>query len=953
MNQLKELTASGNSVWYDGMRRSLATSGLLKRLVEEDGVTGVILGLSSFEKALGGTDEYDEDIARLRREGRGEEEIIAALAASDARCAADELFRAYEASGKTDGMVSVWLPPHTLNDIEKTAEAAKRLLDSIGRPNISVRVPATASGIAAAEELVYSGVSVNLTEVFSVSRYQSAAFSYVKALERRVRAGRPVDSVFGCVSVPISPVDVEMAAVVEDALKRITSHDTVAILRELSWRVALYNAKLVYLKHEDVFRGKTFHDLEKNGARPQRIVWEGTLPKGAHLDALLYAEGLCGGKTITAMALETMLAFRERGAVKERLKEGQAPAHKALKELDDLGLGLDLAASRLQEAALRDESALWEGLLKTVSERGAEALLGRPSLAPAPALWTGASLDAVRTLADGDFPARLWAKDESLWARSADDAVKRTIRNALGWLSAPAMMEELKGGLFTFAEEVRKAGFTECVLLGMGGSSLAPLVFGETFGPRRGYPRLTVLDTTDPEAVLGVAEGRERVEITRKLFIVSSKSGSTIEPLSLFEYFYSILKGIKGERAGENFIAITDPGTALEGFSRKYSFRRLFLNWRDIGGRFSALSYFGLLPAALSGIDVGSILRHALIMRAAVEPSVPPLKNPGLQLGALLAGFYNEGRDKVTFFLSDEISAFALWIEQLMAESTGKEGRGLIPITGEPVGKPSEYANDRVFVDISLKKTDEAVSRKLDALSKAGHPVLRFTLRDPYEIGAEFLRWEVAIAAAGMVMGINPFDQPDVESSKRLAMERLGRGAEKEHHEWAVLGSKLLKVHFGRAAKTGIKEKTSLKEALGAFLGLVREREYMGLLPYFNPMDKKAGASFGRIRKALRDKTGAAVLFGWGPRYLHSTGQLHKGGPDSGSFVIIAHGAVKDAPVPESHFTFSGLERSQAFGDMEALDSRGRRVILVDLKDPSEKSVKEAVELFEGVSIKG
>lgn len=955
------------------MRRSVASSGLLKRLVEEDGVTGAIIAFDRIDRAVRGTDEYDEEIFRLKSGGTSIEDIALSILSTDSKLASDCLLGVYESSGKRDGIVTVPLPPVFLNDLEKAVEGAKRLLVLIDRPNISIRLPATAQGIAAAEELTYAGINVSLTDVFSVSRYQVAAFSYVKGLERRARSGRPVDSVFGSVSFHLSPIDVATSFLIDEALKRITSHDAAAILRNLSWKVALFAARLVYLKHEDVFGGMTFREAEKSGARPQVIVWEETAPRAAHLDPLMYAEGLSGGNTITAFSLETLFAFREgraaragRGGVggiggrqTDRVKEGLAEAHRAIKELEDLGLSLDSVASRLEEESAKKGMESYEALLNTVSERAGELSRKAGVQAPSGAALEGASLEAARLLMEKDFPAKLWAKDPALWIKPGDEAGRRIVRGALGWLSSPAMMEDLQGGLRSFSEEVRKAGLTECVLLGMGGSSLAPLVLSETFGAGKPREALTVLDTTDPEAVLSVV--KERSDVMGKLFIVSSKSGSTIEPLSLFEYFYSLLKELKGEKAGENFVAITDPGTALEGFSRKYSFRRTFLNWKDIGGRFSALSYFGLVPAALIGVDVEKLLCHALSMRAAIEPSVAPLKNPALSLGALLAGHYAAGRDKVTFFLSKEIASFGLWIEQLMAESTGKEGKGLVPITGELPGKPSEYSNDRVFVQISLKETDEAASKKLNALSKAGHPVLRFMLKDPYELGGEFLRWEAAIAAAGAAIGINPFDQPDVELSKMIAMERLGKregeeggrakGAPRAPHEREVFPGKHLTAHFGKKTflmmSAHLKEKASVKEALSLFLGLVRERDYVAVLPYFNPMDKKANEAFGKIRKLVRERTGAPVQFGWGPRYLHSTGQLHKGGADNGVFLLFAHGPIKDAPVPGSHFTFSDLERSQAYGDTVALDSKGRRVVIVDLQDPGAQATKEALHLFE------
>ncbi|MBI5969758.1 MAG: glucose-6-phosphate isomerase [Deltaproteobacteria bacterium] len=545
------------------------------------------------------------------------------------------------------------------------------------------------------------------------------------------------------------------------------------------------------------------------------------------------------------------------------------------------------------------------------------------------------------------FSERLLAKDASLWSRSP--AAQRLIKNALGWLDMPEWMAERLDEITAFAEGIKSAGFKHAVVLGMGGSSLAPLVMAATFGVKKGYPELIVLDSTDPDALRSVAK---KINPSKTLFIVSSKSGTTIEPLSFFEYFYAKIKDIKGERAGENFIAITDSNTPLEGFYRKYSMRRLFTNPSDIGGRYSALSYFGLVPAAVCGINISKLLWHANMSAIAMQHNVRAVENRGLMLGATLGALAKSGRDKATFFLSKEISAFGLWIEQLIAESTGKDGLGIVPVAGEPIGQPSSYGPDRVFIHIGLKGRDN-IETRLKRLEEAGHPVLRFELKDIYELGGEFFRWETAIAAASCALAINPFDQPDVESAKKLTAARLAKVSAAKTPltlPGVCVKGKKTAVCFGKKTmsllkKNGLKKPTP-KSALAGFFNLVNNGDYIGVLSYLNPFDAEVVRELMKLRKKSRSVKKSAVQMGYGPRYLHSTGQLHKGGADNGVFLMLVHGAKKETPIPGRKFGFSTLEVSQACGDMEALDAKGRRVALVFLKDAAAKTIKGAATLI-------
>ncbi|MBI5902130.1 MAG: bifunctional transaldolase/phosoglucose isomerase [Deltaproteobacteria bacterium] len=943
MNPLSELKKSGQSVWYDGLRRGLITSGELKRMVEEYGLTGVKSSPLAMELAISGTDEYDGEISKHKREGAGEEEIIKRLAASDARGAADALMSVYRESDGKDGFVSI-RPPVL------SAGTALRFISLIDRPNIMVEAPGTSEGLPLIEELVYEGCNICVTPLFSIKVYEDVERAYVRGLERRRGDGRAVDNVTAVAGFSISGVDTLVDRIIGERAVAASSHDERSRLKELTGRAALANARLAYAKQMEIFEGDGFSALKGEGAGALRLLWTDTSVKDPLYSDVKYIEGLIGPSTVSAMELPTLLAFNDHGGSTGALAGGVEEAERVFSELSALKIDYDHLSRVLEDAAIKGLADSRARLVERIKEKKTASAAKRAGAVEYSLRGFEPAIEAaVEELGRDNFLARLWAKDPTLWKH--DPEAKKIIRNALGWLTVPGMMEGRRAGITDFADEVRREGFKSVVLLGMGGSSLAPLVLARSFGPRPGYPELIVLDSTDPEAVKSVEDA---VDLKKTLFIVSSKSGSTIEPLSFFEYYYARLHSEIGEEAGSNFAAITDPNSALEGFSRKYRMRKLFTNPPDIGGRFSALSYFGLVPAALAGIDISRLIYHGLRVQSSVHPCVSEARGPAVRLGAALAELAKAGRDKVTFIIPDGIPAFGLWLEQLIAESTGKEGKGLVPIAGEPLARPGDYGKDRVFVHIGLGPVGRKTASTLKALSSAGHPVISYRLNDIHEIGGEFLKWEVATAVAGRILGINPFDQPDVELAKKLALARLdSKGREPGKKGAPVeLDGKKSAIFFGRATfdmleENGLKER-DVKKAMKAYMGLLKEGDYIGVMAYFNTFDPEIDNAFTEARKVLRDSTRAAVQFGYGPRYLHSSGQLHKGGAKKGLFIILCHAPGMDLEIPGSRFSFSGLELSQAFGDMEALDEKGCRVALVKLRDPGVESVKEAIRLIEG-----
>ena len=532
---------------------------------------------------------------------------------------------------------------------------------------------------------------------------------------------------------------------------------------------------------------------------------------------------------------------------------------------------------------------------------------------------------AIAEAQDRDLVRRIWRKDATAW--KAEDEHQKIIRNSLGWLSVPGKMAAVADELTAFAEQIRSAGFKHVIVCGMGGSSLCPEVLRQTFGPQQGYPELLVLDSTDPDVL---ADFGRRIDVERCLFVIASKSGTTTEPLVFYKYWYDEVRKRKSD-PGNSFVAITDPGTRMVEMATSDHFHHIFLNPPDIGGRYSALSYFGLVPAALMGLDVKLLLARADAMVKSCGADVPAKDNPGVVLGAVMGECAKAGRNKLTIVTDSKIAALGLWIEQLVAESTGKEGQGIVPVHGEPVGAPDVYGSDRLFISIAIEEADAPSPQQFDPLVKAGHPVVMRTLADAYDLASEFFLWEFATAVAGWCLGINPFDQPNVQESKDATRELLDYF--KSHGELQeqepLIGDDTLTIYGSERSAPGLVN-SSVAAALRAHLAAVRAGDYIALLVYVEETPE-IEAALQAIRTRLRDSLHCATTTGYGPRFLHSTGQLHKGGPDAGVFIQITAHDHLDLAIPEEPYTFSVLKQAQASGDFRSLSAHGRRAIRVDL----------------------
>ncbi len=919
-NPLIKLAEHGQSVWLDYIHRDLFESGELQRLIEEDGLRGMTSNPAIFEQAIAEGRAYQQQIRSLVGQGRSTLEIYEALTVADVQQAADIFRSVYESSGGRDGYVSLEVNPHLAHDTKNSIVEARRLWAAVDRPNLMIKIPGTKAGLPAIQQCLSEGINVNVTLLFGLPRYREVVEAYLSALETRLDRGQPVARVASVASFFLSRIDVMLDPRLEEISRGEVPRAQMA--RALHGQVAIACAKGAYRIYREIFHGERFRRLQALGVRPQRVLWASTSTKNPAYSDVKYVEALVGPETVNTMPRETLEAYRDHGEPRTGLIEGLDEAERTLERLARLDINLERVSQKLEDEGVEKFRVPYDKLLRTLEDvrDSIETEQKRPQTLELGDLQE--TCDArVSELADQNFAVRLWEKDPTLWEQDA--ASSRAITGAMGWLDVLDKMHAALPDLRGFAADVKRAGFRHVVLMGMGGSSLAPLVFQRTLAAGDGGLPLTVLDTTDPATILELAN---TLPLAETLFIVASKSGTTTEPLAFAAYFRGRLEPLKGDRAGENFVAITDPGTPLVELAEQLRYRHIFRNFTDIGGRYSALSYFGLVPAALLGIDVDALLARAEQMAARVAADVPVARNQAIVLGAMMGELAEAGRDKITFVQPPALDALGMWLEQLLAESTGKKGRGLLPIAGEALGDPSVYGDDRLFVRFELAGADDQeLSRKLDALRRVGSPVVNIRLAGPLDLGREFFRWEVATATAGSVLGINPFDQPNVQESKDNTERLLRVWAEKgelpAEHPVASDGS--LEVYAGQRA-------VDVEAALHHLLDGARPGDYVALMAYLRETPGTEDA-LQAIRRRLRDGLHLATTLGYGPRFLHSTGQLHKGGANNGIFLQLTCDDPVDVDVPGEAYSFSVLKQAQAQGDLKALRGHGRRVARVHL----------------------
>lgn len=902
---LKELKRAGQSLWLDNIRRQLITSGELARLRDE-GLTGVTSNPTIFEKAVSGSTDYDEAMVRLVAAKRKPAEILWELMVEDIQAAADVFRTVHEKTKGYDGYVSIEVSPTVATSTTRTIAFAEDLRTRCNRPNVMVKIPATKEGVPAIRDQISKGHNINVTLIFSVDRYGEVVEAYLSGLEELHRKGGDLRKVASVASFFVSRVDTKIDKILADKIQNAKDPAQTRALERLYGKAAIANSKMAYERYQKLFSGPRWEKLRKAGAQTQRCLWASTSTKDPRYPDTYYVEELIGPHTVDTIPPATLAAFREHGEVRRSIDENVDVAKRQLKQLAEVGVDLDQVTRELEVEGVESFTKSFESLLATIAKSSRDIKAGK-----GPRQWHSLgelqpAVDArVARLQKEDAPRRLWAKDSTLW--SSDPSKREEIRDRLGWLSVAEKMLEHAS---EFRElEAHGRIYSDVVVLGMGGSSLCPDVFRHTFGVVKGHPRLHVLDTTDPATILAV---RAKIRIQDSLFIVASKSGETTETLSHFAYFWEQVNANgRAGQAGRHFAAITDPGTSLEKLARDHGFRWIFPNPPDIGGRYSALSYFGLVPAALMGVNVPELLERAVEMAHSCADSVPVDSNPGVWLGAVLGELAVRGRNKLTLIASPKVASFGYWVEQLIAESTGKQGKGIVPVEGEPLGKPDVYGDDRVFVYIRMDS--DPVNRAVQALERAGQPVVTLTLRDKLDLGGEFLRWEVATAIAGSILGIDAFDQPNVQESKDNTKKVLAK---------FKASGKLPPADSIAAAKS--------RSGLKSLIERAKPGAYFAIMAYAT-RTPASQAAIATIRSTVRDRTHLATTAGYGPRFLHSTGQLHKGGPKTGLFLQVVQDDTRDVPIPGQPFSFSVLKQSQSLGDLQSLTSRRLPVLRVTL----------------------
>ncbi|HEX9697971.1 MAG TPA: transaldolase family protein [Acidobacteriota bacterium] len=951
---LWKLRDRGQGVWVRHLRRRLVESGALDELIATSAVSGIESDLGVLAAAVARGAEYRPVLERLAA-GEDIEEVVEGLLAEEARLAADALAGVYESSAGRDGYVSIDVLPQFAEDADELTRAVLRMMRAIERRNVMVRVPPTGSAFAVLETMTADGFHVHVGPVFTVSGLARAAQAFVNGARRHLASGAGAGDLAALVSFGLAPLEIA----IDDALReriRESEGDT-SSAESLLGNGAVAVAKVGCRRQRQVLDRGLGPERRADGPRMMRLLWTDVATHDPRARDARYVESLIGPDTAVSMSLVSLRAFRDRGVVDATLGQWVDEAAEFLGELESFGIDIEAVGRELEDRVAADQTDAYDALV-IVLEAAAEALAADPrdalAAARSGAPWINAGAEVPAGLVAGlgggpsggpsDGPVgglsgglsdgdpgpirRLWDKDASLWG--GEQATQELIRNRLGWLDIVDSMRVECEPALRFARRVRDSDVEDVVLLGMGGSS----VFADACRRIFGAAYFKVLDSTLPAEIRRVAG---RIDLARTLFVVASKSGTTIETRALADHFYAQTTPML-ESPGERFVAITDPGTPLEQVAHERGFQHLWLAPPDVGGRFSALSHFGVLPMALMGIDAGAVLESAWSMAVACSPEVELAANPGARLGHALHGAWAGGRDKLTFLCGEPVAPFAAWAEQLVAESTGKDGVGLVPVVDEPAAPASDYGDDRLFVGLRLAgDAGDAHEALLEALEADGHPVLRFVLRDRHEIGAELFRWQVAIGVAGALMGINPYDEPDVQDSKERTAALLAAQQEGEPVAdrapldagagWAVFAD------LERDAELASRQRgDGLGSWLAAHLGRAELPDYIGLQAFIAG-DGRSRASLASLRRLLVSRLGVATTLGWGPGFLHSTGQLHKGGPAHGLFVQITADDAEDLDCSGHGYSFATLARAQALGDLKALQERGRRVLRIHLRD--------------------
>jgi len=917
MNTIEKLTQLGQSLWMDNIQRSWLENGELKAMIERGDIRGMTSNPTIFNNAIAKTTDYDSALVPLAWAGWDAEKIFWQLAIEDIRAACDLFHPLYEETNGGDGYVSIEVSPDRAHDTEATIAQVEQLWARVRRPNLMVKIPATKQGIPAIRKSIAMGININITLIFSLKLYAEVMEAYLSGLEDRIAAGHPIDHIASVASFFVSRVDTKIDPRLPEG-------------SPLRGKAAVANAKLAYDQYQNAFTSHRWEKLKIKGARVQRPLWASTSTKNPAYRDTIYVDNLIGPETINTVPPATLEAVRDHGIAEITLTRDLDQARDAIEQIEAAGISMDVVTQELEDEGVKAFEEAFTQLLKTIDERRQNSV---SSLGP----LAGPVSKRIAQLEADSVPARLWRHDPTLWA--TDPEGQAEVQKRMGWLDSPEKSRARLDEYQSFADQIlKKEKIDRVLVLGMGGSSLTAEVFAsllDNASPAsekmekapEGDVCLGILDSTDPEQVAKAGEG---YPADRSLYIVSSKSGGTAEVNAALDYFWK-----KSKKDGSRFIAITDPGTSLEALASKRKFRKVFSADPSVGGRYSALTDFGLVPAALLKMDLQRLLGRADWMKSQSVEQVPAARNPGLALGAVIGEAALRGRDKLTVLSDAPLSSFAFWIEQIVAESSGKQGKGILPVPLEPLGNVKEYGKDRIF--IYLRQTG-VFDERMKALRDAGQPVVEFRIPDVYEIGAEMYRWEIATVVACSILGVNAFDQPNVETSKKITKQKIADYQEKGKLKEGKPAWKKDDVKvFASASVSG----ATLKTVLNGFLKKAKPGGYVAINAYL-PRNGEMIDALQAMRVGIRAKTGNAVTAGFGPRFQHSTGQFHKGGPKNALFIQITADPENDMDIPTEGLTFGTLIRAQALGDYEALIDADKKVLRIHLS--SNRDVQKIIQ---------
>lgn len=881
---IKKLTNLGQSLWYDNIQRKLLETGELKAMIERGDIRGVTSNPTIFQNAIAKTNDYDAALIPLAWAGWDAEKIFWQLAIEDIQQACDLFRPLYDETKGGDGYVSLEVSPYLANDTEGTAKQAKELWDRVNRPNLMVKIPATKEGIPAIRQTIAAGINVNVTLIFALDRYAAVMDAYLAGLEDRVAENLPIQQIASVASFFISRVDTKIDP-------RLPADSA------LLGKAAIANAKFAYDAFESIFTSPRFATLKARfRARAQRPLWASTGTKNPKYPDTLYVDTLIGPDTVNTVPPATLDAFRDHGNAKMTITQGLEEAQSHFAELKALGISMSTVTKELEDEGVKAFADAFKTLLDAIEDRRTNALASIAPLADSVA-------KRLATLEKDSVPARIWQHDPTLWTN--DPVGQAEVKIRLGWLDSINDARKRLEGYTSFAKQAHDEGIDRILVIGMGGSSLTAEVLSSLLAAANIEAKLSlaILDSTDHQQV---KLAFENYPPEKSLYIVASKSGGTAELMAAFDYVWKLSNG-----NGSRFIAITDEGTSLVTLAKERGFRKVFNPDPNVGGRFSALTDFGLVPAALMGMDIEKLLTSAEKISSVSKSTY----SPGFALGALLGESALAGRDKLTVLADAPVSALAGWVEQVIAESSGKNQKGILPVALEPLGAPEIYGNDRLFVYL---RNNGELDASVAGLRNAGFPVVELPVTNPYDAGAEFFRWEIAVSVACHILGINTYDQPDVQDSKLRTIAKI--------KDFQATG-KLADVDL-----VGVKD---AKSALRKFLADAKAGNFVTINAYI-PRNNDMIDTIQKLRVVLREQTGCPVSAGFGPRFQHSTGQFHKGGPNKGFFIQVVYDAENDFEIPTQGLTFGTLIRAQALGDYEALLAAGRKAIRIRLSTPSD-----------------